>query len=439
MRIILLIVAVVMCLLQTNSVFANVVGPDPENFNPTTDGLDFVTVQSSETLEPGIINFGLFLDYGVNTLPHFDNLVNYNRVNLNDFLLFSHLAAGVGLGKNWDVGISLPILLKEDVRNDQYSGLFYSTGLSSIDINTKYRLTGDNNRGVALLASANINTLDNNPYTGTGAKPTYNLEAVYDNTFGLWAAAVNFGYRIRQPGTPLPNIPLQPFRNQFIGSLAASYLLINFDTKIIFELFGSYPSQEVQFQSNRSLSSLEALLGVKHDFTHNLAFHAGGGTGIFQGTSSPDWRIYVGLNWTLGPIMAKQEVAPPVPMKVSEEKHPEKPESFTTSDLIFEFNSDKLSEEGLRALDELSQYLKKPPKFKHLAIGGHTDSIGSVAYNQNLSERRANNVKKALVEKFGLDAKNIEAIGYGPSRPIADNGNYQGRKKNRRVEFIIDR
>ncbi len=47
---------------------ANVVGTDVQNFNPTTSGLDFVTVQSSETLEPGFINFGLFLNYTKNTL-----------------------------------------------------------------------------------------------------------------------------------------------------------------------------------------------------------------------------------------------------------------------------------------------------------------------------------------------------------------------------------
>src|SRR4051794_3857111 len=97
--------------------YGNVVGPDPENFNPSTSGLDFVTVQSSQTLEPGIFNLGLFSDYAVNSLPHYDNLVSLNRVHLNDFLLFAHLAVGVGLSDNWDAGISFPFLMKEDVRN----------------------------------------------------------------------------------------------------------------------------------------------------------------------------------------------------------------------------------------------------------------------------------------------------------------------------------
>ena len=51
---------------------ANVVGADTQNFNPTNDGLDFVTVHSSETLTPGVINFGFFINYAVNSLPNYD-------------------------------------------------------------------------------------------------------------------------------------------------------------------------------------------------------------------------------------------------------------------------------------------------------------------------------------------------------------------------------
>ena len=58
-------------LLLSMPAVANVIGTDTQNFNTTTDGLDFVTVQSSKTLEPGIINFGFFLNYAVNTLPYF--------------------------------------------------------------------------------------------------------------------------------------------------------------------------------------------------------------------------------------------------------------------------------------------------------------------------------------------------------------------------------
>ena len=60
--------ALCVILVLSSNALANVIGPDAQNFNPITSGLDFVTVQSSETLKPGIFNFGTFLNYAVNFL-----------------------------------------------------------------------------------------------------------------------------------------------------------------------------------------------------------------------------------------------------------------------------------------------------------------------------------------------------------------------------------
>jgi OOP family OmpA-OmpF porin len=88
-------------------------------------------------------------------------------------------------------------------------------------------------------------------------------------------------------------------------------------------------------------------------------------------------------------------------------------------------------------LAELAMAIKGA--FKKLVIEGHTDSVGRDEYNQRLSLRRATAIRVRLVEKFGLPADKIAAIGYGEARPIADNANYQGRQANRRVEFEIER
>jgi outer membrane protein OmpA-like peptidoglycan-associated protein len=70
-------------------------------------------------------------------------------------------------------------------------------------------------------------------------------------------------------------------------------------------------------------------------------------------------------------------------------------------------------------------------------VAGHTDNIGTVAYNQNLSERRANAVKKYLTSK-GIDVVRITAVGYGETKPIVSNDDEKdGREINRRVEFMI--
>jgi outer membrane protein OmpA-like peptidoglycan-associated protein len=86
-------------------------------------------------------------------------------------------------------------------------------------------------------------------------------------------------------------------------------------------------------------------------------------------------------------------------------------------------------------LDKLADVIKQCPDEK-VEIGGHTDASGSTSYNQALSERRANAVRDALIGR-GANADNLSSVGYGESRPIADNKTKEGRAKNRRTEFKV--
>jgi OOP family OmpA-OmpF porin len=72
------------------------------------------------------------------------------------------------------------------------------------------------------------------------------------------------------------------------------------------------------------------------------------------------------------------------------------------------------------------------------AIEGHTDNVGNAEYNDGLSKDRANSVRQYLIDKFGIDASRLTAVGYGLNRPIADNNTEEGRQKNRRVEAVIE-
>ncbi len=73
-----------------------------------------------------------------------------------------------------------------------------------------------------------------------------------------------------------------------------------------------------------------------------------------------------------------------------------------------------------------------------LEVQGHTDNVGTDAYNQTLSEARARSVMAWLVQ-HGVAPERLTAKGYGKSRPVADNGNDQGRAKNRRVKIADPR
>jgi len=414
---------------------ANVVGTDAQNFNPTTDGLDFVTVQSSETLLPGVINIGAYLNEAWDALPRFEGQPGYD-----DRLLGLDLNLGVGLANRWDAGISVPSVLDQSITSSQggFAGRYSQNGLTEVKLNTKYRLLGENDGGVALVFSTNLNLIKNNPYAGRGAGPTWNIEAVYDRTFGKVAAAVNAGYRIRNSGTQIPGIPIQPFGNQIIFSVAANTMIDGWDTKVIGEIFGSLPSSSTNADQDRQSKSLEALLGLKHDFTTNLAGHFGVGRELASGLASPDFRVYAGLNLQFGPVFA--EHAETIEPETAELGHdPSAPEDkFILRKIQFDFNSSALKPESRPILDELSAYLKKHG-FRTLTIEGHTDSIGSDAYNLRLSNNRANAIRSDLIKTYGFPGAKIVSIGYGESRPIADNGNYQGREQNRRVEFKITR
>jgi outer membrane protein OmpA-like peptidoglycan-associated protein len=100
------------------------------------------------------------------------------------------------------------------------------------------------------------------------------------------------------------------------------------------------------------------------------------------------------------------------------------------------FDNDKatLLPEAEATLNEAAASLKEWGTVK-VEVAGHTDSVASNAYNQELSQRRANAVRNYLISK-GIDANRLTAKGYGETMPIADNETEKGRYMNRRVELV---
>jgi outer membrane protein OmpA-like peptidoglycan-associated protein len=105
------------------------------------------------------------------------------------------------------------------------------------------------------------------------------------------------------------------------------------------------------------------------------------------------------------------------------------------SDVLFATNSEALKAGSYDEISRVAQVLNQYPETT-IMIAGHTDSTGSDTYNQQLSERRAMSVKNALTGQ-GVNPARMSAVGYGESKPIADNNNESGRQINRRVEITI--
>ncbi len=105
------------------------------------------------------------------------------------------------------------------------------------------------------------------------------------------------------------------------------------------------------------------------------------------------------------------------------------------SDYLFATNSSNLLPGAWPEVERVSNVLMQYPETT-IVISGHTDSVGAQAYNQKLSERRAETVKQTLV-KLGVPPSRMTTIGYGKTRPIASNNTEAGRQLNRRVEIRI--
>jgi len=108
---------------------------------------------------------------------------------------------------------------------------------------------------------------------------------------------------------------------------------------------------------------------------------------------------------------------------------------LTIGDLLFDTGKSTLSPQANASIAKLAQFLLNHPA-RNLSIEGHTDSVGSEAYNDTLSQKRAEAVKNALVAK-GVGTERIVTKGLGKKFPIASNETAQGRQLNRRVEVVV--
>jgi outer membrane protein OmpA-like peptidoglycan-associated protein len=103
--------------------------------------------------------------------------------------------------------------------------------------------------------------------------------------------------------------------------------------------------------------------------------------------------------------------------------------------ILFDFDKADIKPESKPTLDEIAKYVKANPKVG-ISIVGHTDNKGGPAYNQNLSNLRAQAVAAALASQYGVAADRLTASGAGMSMPLTSNDTEDGRAKNRRVELV---
>ncbi|MDH1261420.1 MULTISPECIES: OmpA family protein [unclassified Pseudomonas] len=181
--------------------------------------------------------------------------------------------------------------------------------------------------------------------------------------------------------------------------------------------------------------------GAKYYFTENFYTRVGVDAlyNIDQGDTEWQAGVGVGLNFGGGSKPAPAPVVAAAPEPMPEPVPAEEPAQVVRVELDVKFDFDKaqVKEESYGDIKSLADFMKQYPQTT-TTVEGHTDSVGTDAYNQKLSERRANAVRDVLVNQYGVEGDRVNAAGYGESRPVADNATDSGRAVNRRVEAEVE-
>lgn len=104
--------------------------------------------------------------------------------------------------------------------------------------------------------------------------------------------------------------------------------------------------------------------------------------------------------------------------------------------ILFDTGKAEVKPESTPALDEVAKLLKQDAKLK-IYVVGHTDNVGALAANMDLSKRRAASVVQFLITHYGVTADRLQPYGDGPYAPVASNASEEGRSLNRRVELVV--
>ncbi len=132
----------------------------------------------------------------------------------------------------------------------------------------------------------------------------------------------------------------------------------------------------------------------------------------------------------------EKEVVEVVEVEVEEEEvvAPAVRPEFEFAPIYFDVRKADIRSDAIVVLDRLGMILKENP-WLEIEVSGHSDSGGSEEANMDLSVKRAESVSTYLIDHYAISPHRLRAVGYGESRPVADNSTREGRRMNRRVEF----
>ena len=183
---------------------------------------------------------------------------------------------------------------------------------------------------------------------------------------------------------------------------------------------------DASINAAKNAGQIKQVASVDFD-TFNLLGISGSFCTIVSGTTTPP---------PPPPPPPPPKPVPPPPPPPPPPAAPKVERTIILDDVLFDFDKSTIKPQAAEILDRLVAFMNENPSSK-VSLSGHTDNIGTEAYNMGLSNRRWMSVKDYVVKK-GVDGSRVSGQGFGESKPIADNKTAQGRAKNRRVEIKVN-
>lgn len=368
-----------------------------------------------------------------------------------------------------------------------------STALGDVRLGAKVPVLREGSFPVGLAAMVDVRlpTGDGDAFysDGLSAVPS----AVATRTLGRVRLDAQVGYHFRRTGQYAQLVVHDGWTFGAGANLDLPKAWVFARWRAIAEVVGGWP-RGYDLSGERYRAPLSARGGVRWFPWRALSVEAGGGAGLGrEGYGREAWRVFAGLRWTPQPREAP--LAPMTPndddwdkdhlpnakdecprqagpaetggcpdrdgdgIPDKDDKCPDDPgaaqndgcpvaegeplveietERLSLKDAIhFDTARDTIKRESHKILDQVAELLRQHTELKRVRVEGHTDNVGSAAYNKDLSERRARSVVRYLAERGGVARERLESAGYGFERPVASNATAVGRAKNRRVDFTI--
>lgn len=410
---------------------------DAFNFKPAVDSTRFITLYDAEAHKQGEWNIGFYLDYARHPLE-LGSPVATRRVGVIDNAFDATIFGSVGLTNWFTIGAAVPIIgwndyLGLNTGNPSSparlnSGDIFSIGDVRLDL--KFRLLRSKYVGMALVPYINFPTGKSTVFAGEGDFTGGGRFVLDFDPHERVKIGFNAGYQYKPSNDPgRKGITIRGTRIDDEISFGAG-LNIRAHERLDIIAEGVVSTIARDFFKHRTSTPAEANGAFRVHATKGLDVTLGGGAGLTPGVGAPDFRAFLGLNYT----HRREEVQPePEPVRPVERKAKK---IVITQVINFDFDRATIKPSSFGILDEVVSILRANPQVRLVRIEGHTDSIGSDAYNMRLSQRRANSVREYLVRR-GIEPSRLVAEGYGESRPLTSNATAAGRAQNRRTEFNV--